>query len=107
MAKLFELSANENSRLTCAKLQVVSCLYSAKVKRAKCSAKEYGKSISRLQDERNIFDECKTHRPQRKYRNRLSSEQAGTCSRTYITDVRFGGSYIHVATRRTYITELK
>ena len=100
MAKLFELSANESTRKECAKLEYVARLYSANVKRAKCSAKEYGKSMSRLQNERNIFEECKTHRPQRKYRNRLSSEKAGTCSRTYITDVRFGNSYIHVATKK-------
>jgi len=100
MAKLFELSANESTRKEFAKLEYVARLYSANVKRAKCSAKEYGNSIYRLQNERNIFEECKTQRPQRKYRNMVSSENAGSCNGTYITDVMFSGSYIHVATKK-------
>lgn len=61
------------------------------------------KRMQRLCNEENIFNVCMNHRPQRKYRNRVSSEKAGSCNGTYITDIRFSGSYIHVATKKRNI----
>lgn len=82
MAKLFELAGSESTRRMCAKMEVIAR-----------SSRAYEKRMGELCEERNIFGTCKHTRPQKKWRNRVSTEQAGTCG-TQIVTKRFEGSRI-------------
>ncbi len=55
----------------------------------------YNKRMQQLDTERAIFEQCKRERTQKRVRNGFSTEQAGTCG-TYLRDVRFPNSRIHV-----------
>lgn len=67
MAKLFELAGSESTRRMCAKMEVIAR-----------SSRAYEKRMGELCEEKNIFGTCKQTRPQKKWRNRVSTEQAGT-----------------------------
>lgn len=49
--------------------------------------------------DKDIFGTCQTGRPKRKFRNRVSTEQAGKIG-SYVCVQRFTGSYITVACKR-------